>query len=1007
MGKPADLNGDSIQDWHDLLIESEQVYRIEDKNEDGIADYSQLVASGFQDEVTDIAGAVLHTDDALFLGVAPDLWRLRDKNGDGIMDDKESISHGFQVHIGFGGHNLSGLIMGPDGRLYWGIGDIGFNGVDQSGNEWSFPNEGVIARCNPDGSDFEIFAHGLRNTHEFVFDEYGNMISVDNDGDHPGESERIVYLVDGSDSGWRINWQFGKYNDPDNNSYKVWMDEGMYLPRHEDQAAFFIPCIRNYINGPTGMVYNPGTALGKEWLDYFFVVEFNGNPARSGIHAFQLKEEGAGFAFVGDRKVATGILATGLDVGADGALYFTDWIDGWEKKGYGRIWKLDVKEQSLAKERQETQMLLGADFKDKEASQLRNLLAHQDMRVRQKTQFELVNRAATPLFESVLQHSDAKLSRIHALWGIAQLVRAGSTSGEKLIPYLTDEDAEIRAQTCKMLGDVRFIEAGKSLVSMLSDTHARVQFFAAEALGRIAFKPAVEALLELLERNDDQDVYLRHAASLALARIGEVEPLVALAESESRALRIAAVIALRRLQSDGLKAFLKDEDEYIVAEAARAINDDLSVESALPDLGKLLANKDITREAIIRRAINANLRIGSTEALKNVLDFILDSGRGLEMRIEGIQSVGTWIKPSVVDRVDGRYRGVFNRQPDPVQQLAGPILARLLRDPSVKVRLASLKSLAKLKIMDQVDDVVSTLNQDADADVRSESLRTLAFLDQQRARGLLKQVLGKGPESVKIAALELIGEIQIDPKRIEPELNAIITKGSNVEKQAAISALGLLPQQVVDDQVKLLLDQLANQKLEASLQLDLLEVASKSENGEIIDKIKAFRMTHSDKGIIAEYLECLEGGDPKKGQDVLVRNSAAQCLKCHAIRGYGGVAGPPLDGVGDRLDRHFLLESLIDPSAHLAAGYGVVTAILNNDQAVSGILESENETELIIKNSSGEDVAVKKNDIKERINALSSMPAMGSILSKREIRDLIAFLSSFKSIKKIEGEGAL
>ncbi|MBK8503224.1 MAG: hypothetical protein IPL46_13995 [Saprospiraceae bacterium] len=353
LGKPIDHNGDGLQDWHDLLVESEEAYRIEDKNGDGIADFSQLVATGFQEEVTDVAGAILSTDEHLFVGVAPDLWRLKDVNGDGVMDEKESISHGFQVHIGFGGHNLSGLIMGPDGRLYWGIGDIGFPGVDQSGKAWSYPNEGVIVRCNPDGSDFEVFAHGLRNTHEFVFDQYGNIISVDNDGDHPGESERMVYVVNGSDAGWRINWQFGKYNDPENNIYKVWMDEGMYKPRFEGQAAHIVPCIQNYINGPTGMLYNPGTAMGKEWLDYFFIVEFNGNPARSGIHAFKLAPEGAGFSFAGGKKILSGVLATGLDVGADGALYFTDWIDGWEKKGFGRIWKLDVKNPSLSKERAE------------------------------------------------------------------------------------------------------------------------------------------------------------------------------------------------------------------------------------------------------------------------------------------------------------------------------------------------------------------------------------------------------------------------------------------------------------------------------------------------------------------------------------------------------------------------------------------------------------------------------------------------------------------------------
>lgn len=147
---------------------------------------------------------------------------------------------------------MSGIKMGPDGRIYWGIGDIGFNGKGPDGTEWKYPNRGVIARANPDGSDFEIFAMGVRNTHEFTFDQFNNLISVDNDGDHAGERERLVYLTNGSDSGWRINWQFGKYRDPDNNTYKVWMDEKLYLPRWEGQAAYITPCIQNYVNGPTG-----------------------------------------------------------------------------------------------------------------------------------------------------------------------------------------------------------------------------------------------------------------------------------------------------------------------------------------------------------------------------------------------------------------------------------------------------------------------------------------------------------------------------------------------------------------------------------------------------------------------------------------------------------------------------------------------------------------------------------------------------------------------------------
>ena len=87
-----------------------------------------------------------------------------------MLDTKVSISHGYAVHIGFGGHGMSGAIEGPDGKIYWGIGDIGANLTALNGDTFKYPNQGVLVRSNPDGSDFEVFAAGLRNTHEFVFD---------------------------------------------------------------------------------------------------------------------------------------------------------------------------------------------------------------------------------------------------------------------------------------------------------------------------------------------------------------------------------------------------------------------------------------------------------------------------------------------------------------------------------------------------------------------------------------------------------------------------------------------------------------------------------------------------------------------------------------------------------------------------------------------------------------------------------------------------------------------
>src|SRR5690606_21344805 len=142
-------------------------------------------------------------------------------------------------------------------------------------------------------------------------------------------------------------------------------------------------------------------------------------------------------------------------------------------------------------------------------------------------------------------------------------------------------------------------EAGEALMTLLEDEYRRARFFAAEALGRIAYEPAIDQIINLLEANNDEDAYIRHAASLALARIGKAEPIVALSNHPSRAVRMGAVLALRRLSHPGITNFLDDEDEYIVTEAARAINDDFSIEPALPALGKVLNNPRFTQEPLI------------------------------------------------------------------------------------------------------------------------------------------------------------------------------------------------------------------------------------------------------------------------------------------------------------------------------------------------------------------------------------------------------------------------
>ena len=88
-----------------------------------------------------------------------------------------------------------------------------------------------------------------------------------------------------------------------------------------------------------------------------------------------------------------------------------------------------------------------------------------------------------------------------------------------------------------------------------------------------------------------------------------------------------------------------------------------------------------------------------------------------------------------------------------------------------------------------------------------------------------------------------------------------------------------------------------------------------------------------------------------------------------------------------------ILEALVNPGARLAPGYGMVTLKLKGGETVSGILQEDKEQYLLVKSGDAAPVRYEKATIEKRIDAASSMPNMGDVLSKKEIRDLVSFLS--------------
>ncbi len=998
-----DLNQDGSNDIRDLAELKERLYRIQDTDGDGVADTSKIMIEGFNADPTyDVAGGLLYNQGDLLLGTAPGVWRLKDENGDGTIDKQIVISEGYSTHPAFGGHGISGLTMGPDGRIYWEVGDIGLDVTDRTGKRWSYPNQGAVMRSEPDGSNFEVFAAGIRNLQEFSFDEYGNLISVDNDGDHQGETERVVYITNGSDSGWRSNWQYGRYTDTRNNRYNVWMDENMFKPRFAGQAAHIVPPVAAYHSGPSGMAYNPGTALTDEWRNYFFVSSFPGAAAGARIYGFKLKEDGAGFALEEDKVVLRGILTVGVKFGPDGALYLADWITGWDSKNLGRIWKLDSPQAAANPMRAEVRTLIAATFETRSAADLTTMLRHVDMRIRQKAQFELVRRGDVQTLLAAAKQPSQKLARIHGVWGIAQLARTGKDGAQHaalLTPLLKDSDAEIRAQAAKMIGDIRYAEAVPGLLPLLADNAPRVRFFAAEALGRIAYKPAAAPIVAMLAANDDKDVYLRHAGSLALSRIGDSSALGALSTHPSRGVRIAAIIALRRLRSAEVARFVTDSDDLIVQEAARAINDDGSIDAALPALARVIEDKRFTSEPLVRRAISANLKVGSGEAVDRLAAFAGDATRPHPMRVETISAIGVWADPSPMDRVDGIYLGQAKpRDAAAAQAAVLRLMQALAEENAPALRIALAEAAGRLNAQAAAPQLLTQLRSDPSFNVRVAALKALQALKVSNMDEVMKIAVADADPNVRRAALGILPSLPLGAAAKVQSLTSMIRSGAVNDQQAGFEALGTLKSPEAEKALGSFFDELVAGKVAPAVQLDLVDAMQASGAPALEAKLDGYRKTKGVDTVTLAFRDALlQGGSVARGRDLFVEHPAAQCTRCHTVRNAGSDVGPNLSGVATRLTREQILESLLEPSARIAAGYGTVGITLKNGKRVDGTLRAETPTDVVVSvGTPPAEQRIAKSDIAERTNPVSAMPPIGLIVKPREVRDLVAYLSTLK-----------
>ncbi|MHC4876927.1 MAG: PVC-type heme-binding CxxCH protein [Planctomycetota bacterium] len=1024
-GKPAgrkridDFNKDGVSDYRDLMVISEKIHVVEDSDGDGIADRSSLFAEGFQTEVTGIAAGVLWHDGAVYSTIAPDVWKLRDSNGDGKADQREAIATGFGLHIAYAGHDMHGLTVGPDGKIYWTVGDKGISATSREGRRFHYPNQGGVMRCNPDGSDFEVFAHGLRNVQELAFDDFGNLFGVDNDADQPGERERVVYIVEGSDAGWRCNYQYrGK-------GYNPWTAEKLWNTHFDGQAAYLMPPLAYSLNGPAGFTFNPGTALSPEYRGYFFLTGAPGGEQR----AFQMVPSGAAFKVANEHEIGRGVPLVGINFGPDGALYGVDWGGGYPLNQKGAIWKIDVPGAAGSEARRETAKLLADGFSQREPDQLENLLAHADQRVRLEAQFELVKRRAFGALERLARNTAAdRLARFHSIWGLGQLVRTAGADGGSLATLLKDEDAEIRVQALRTITDLDAFD-GELIVPLLSDAEPRVQFQAAIALRNHSSEGGLPGLVDLATRLESRNTYLRHAVAYGLSGASS-QKLSDLSVHDSTMVRLCAVVALRhqydayRTTDRGvfLARFLMDADNAVSSEAARAIYEVIArhgfdpgsvLRAEIERLAATLPDSQNLDEVFVRRAVGAAYLLGTSQAAERVAGLAARADAPADLRQDALDALSEWTQPPLLDRVDGRrrrYERITREAPS-----AGAIAAitGLFSDRSEAIRAAALKTSRSLRVRfseSALANLASIVTQSGvESELRLQALDTL----RSQSYGELGRVLQAGLETddvrVRMRSLELLSG---NPQQALTAIEDVLSKTASLkEQQHAIAILAKLKTEAADARIAAEFAKLVNDEAVAGTELELIEAArARSEaNSSLAEALAVFDVRRTEASAddpLAAWSECLTGGDAEAGRETFMTHLTAACIRCHRVGKTGSTVGPNLESIGLQRDRKHLLRAIISPSADIEPKYRTQTLVLASGKVIQGLPLRRTDDVTVLANAQGKEVEVRNEDIDEALEQKTSiMPEMTKTLTRREIRNLVAWLTSQrKPVKAGDGK---
>ncbi len=888
---------------------------------------------------------------------SPDILVFEDKDGDGKADGPPK-----KLLTGFGGfdhdHGVHGILIGPDGKLYFSVGDQGVRNLQSSdgkGRKWTSNDTdcraGTVWRCDLDGKNLELIAHNFRNPYEPCVDSFGNVFMSDNDDDG-NQQTRICYVMPGGNYGYH----------PRGPGQSHW---------HEEQPGIVPKILRTGFGSPTGMCVYEGTLLPKKYQGQLLHVDAGPRHVR----CYHLKPQGAGYDVEREDMVTSSdnwFRPSDICVAPDGSVFVSDWYDpgvgghGMGDTTRGRIYRLAPKgnKYSVPKVDLATNYgILAALASPNRATQYMAISTSRGMNEQQvmeilKAGFKdapsfLKARlfwTMTPSLLKAAKEDDGKPIAIgyammlfdderKVLWPMLFRLERDLTR-QKIAKLLTENPAKLKSYL-KDLDLNR--EAQREFLLTLKDTDAKVA------------KPVI---YELAKKYDGKDRFYLEAIGIAVGHDPKRREII-------------------------LGDFAKHFPEW--NDTVAGLVWELRPPGMMPVLEKRLVDAKIP--AAQRAQIVDILAASDDKEAGASLLKVLRSDIPAEVREKIIENLKLFLP--------GKWRSLRDSK-----ALAETIDDLLAKDDSRATGLLLIGAAERWAAAERVATIVKDAREKEAT--RRSAARTLGQLPTFKSISTLKgQIDDKLIGGEAAESLGRLAQLRRDAEIAEAALKALqetlAAKGSG--RQAALSALvGTRPGS------QWLLAQHAQKKLPADLVADAGRLLR---NSSYIDlRNKAMIAFPAPGKIDPKKLPSLEQllsrkGNVQRGKQLLaasIKNDML-CLKCHSIRGIGGQIGPDLSVIGKKASKQDLFESILNPSKAIADQYLNWQIETTKGLSLVGLIVEEAPESVTLRDGNGKDTKINKKDIESRVKSPTSLMPDNLLvyMTEDDLVDIVAYLFEQKT----------